>query len=94
MIALMKWWQSLGDRRRHLRHPSQQVGFINLEGASEQRSCLIADISASGAKLVVANSRLPEEFTLLVPHRCRIVRRMDGKVGVQFVDDLSAMTSA
>jgi len=91
MISLLKWWQSLGDRRRHLRHPSQQVGFIHLEGGSEQKSCLIADISATGAKLIVANSRLPEEFTLLVPHRCRIVRRMDGKVGVQFINSQLAL---
>jgi hypothetical protein len=41
----------------------------------------------NGARLLVAGfNELPEEFTLPVPRRCRIVRRQDGHVGVRFVD--------
>ena len=49
-------------------------------------SCIISDISASGAKLTIAGEQeLPEQFTLLLRRRCRVVRRFDGQLGVEFV---------
>jgi hypothetical protein len=88
MANLLKWWQTRGDRRGALRHHARQPAVIDLNNGLGHRACIIGDISDSGARLVVpVCSDLPEEFTLLVPHRCRVVRRFDGQVGVRFVDD-------
>jgi hypothetical protein len=89
MTNLLKWWQTRGDRRGALRYPARRSAVIDLNNGLGHRACMIRDISDSGARLLVpVCSELPEEFTLLVPHRCRVVRREnDGQVGVRFVDD-------
>jgi hypothetical protein len=80
------WWQSLGDRRRAFRHPVHQFASIDLGDGLPLRSCMIADISESGARITAGvNSDVPDEFTLLLHRRCRVVRRVDGQIGVQFV---------
>jgi hypothetical protein len=49
-------------------------------------NCIICDISASGAKLTIGTRHeVPDEFTLIMRRRCRVVRRFDGQVGVEFV---------
>ena len=40
---------------------------------------------AGGAKLTVGTQEVPEEFTLWFRRRCRVARRADGQLGVQFV---------
>ena len=87
MLDLQGWWQSLGDRRRDLRRSVHEYAFVDLENGSAPQACVITDLSKSGARLtVVSCNDLPEEFTLLVPRRCRIVRRTAGQVGVRFVE--------
>jgi PilZ domain len=87
MLRILKWWQARGDRRRDFRHHVRRLAFIDLDNGVARRGCTIHDISESGARLIVAaGNELPEEFTLLVPRRCRIVRRSNGQVGVRFVD--------
>jgi hypothetical protein len=59
---------------------------ISRDGASSPLSCIIWDISDSGARLTVADDQqVPDEFTLLLCRRCRVVRRYDGQVGVAFM---------
>ena len=88
MLGLMGWWQSVGDRRRNFRRSARDYASIDLGNGAVPRGCMIADISDCGARLAVPRcDDLPDEFTLLVPRRCRIVRRMIGQIGVQFIDD-------
>ena len=58
------------------------------------RSCMVTDISASGARLY-SDTDMPETFTLSVTgedadiqRECRVVWRLGGEVGVTFTDGL------
>jgi hypothetical protein len=54
--------------------------------------CTMADVSSSGARLIVKTpTEVPDEFNLLlsrngsVRRRCKVMRRSEGEVGVQFL---------
>jgi hypothetical protein len=87
MTNFFSWWRSQGDRRTSTRHHLQQATSIAFDNGTTQRGCVISDISETGARIMVPNGPdLPEEFTVLIPRRCRIARRMYGEVGVKFID--------
>ena len=74
--------------RKDLQHPtSADVG----EGLP-LRSCTLSDVSQTGAKLAIENPNdMPAEFTLLLTGgpsvaRCRVMRRGNGEIGVQFLN--------
>lgn len=74
------------DLRKWPRFEIHSLAQIDLGGRSAPISCIISDISASGAKLTIAGEQeLPDQFTLLLRRRCRVVRRFDGQLGVVFV---------
>ena len=78
------------DRLRELRKsPRFEVHYfaqIDFDGLPAPLRCIICDISASGAKLTVAGGQnVPDEFTLILRRRCRVVHRYDGQIGVHFV---------
>ena len=74
------------ELRRSPRFEIHSLAQIELGGTSAPISCIISDISASGAKLTIAGeNELPDQFTLLLRRRCRVVRRFDGQLGVVFV---------
>jgi hypothetical protein len=72
--------------RKSPRHEVHYPAHVEIGGRAAPLNCVICDISALGAKLTVADvAGVPEEFTLVLRRRCRIVHRFDGQVGVQFV---------
>ncbi|MEA2903841.1 MAG: hypothetical protein QOI12_1228 [Alphaproteobacteria bacterium] len=78
------------DRFQELRHsPRHEVHYlaqVDPGAAGSSFNCIICDISDSGAKLTIGEHHsVPDEFTLLFRRRCRVVRRDDGQVGIQFV---------
>ncbi|HWF93955.1 MAG TPA: PilZ domain-containing protein [Xanthobacteraceae bacterium] len=73
------------ERRRTIRHDLQYLAQIDSGDGSAPLSCIISDISLGGAKLTIGPQEVPEEFTLWFRRRCRVVRRSDGQLGVQFV---------
>jgi hypothetical protein len=78
------------DAFREMRNsPRHEVGYLALIDPGDRSgllNCIICDISATGAKLTVGlNHNVPDEFTLLFRRRCRVVRRDDGQLGIQFV---------
>jgi hypothetical protein len=73
------------ERRRTIRHDLQYLAQIDPGDGSAPLSCIISDISLGGAKLTIGPQEVPEEFTLWFRRRCRVVRRSDGQLGVQFV---------
>jgi hypothetical protein len=75
-----------GDRRQSTRHDVQYLAQIDPGNGSTPLSCIIGDISVGGARLTVGKQHeVPDEFTLWFRRRCRVVRRSDGQLGVQFV---------
>ena len=73
------------DRRQSARHDVHYLAQIDPGGSAAPLSCIISDISVGGAKLTIGTQEVPEEFTLLFRRRCRVARRSDGQIGVQFI---------
>jgi hypothetical protein len=74
------------DRRRSTRHDVQYLAQIDTGSGAGPLSVIICDISNGGAKLTVgAQHEVPDEFVLWFRRRCRVARRSDGQIGVQFV---------
>jgi hypothetical protein len=73
------------ERRKSSRYDLQYLAHIDPGDGSALPSCIIGDISIDGAKLTVGTQEVPEAFTLWFRRRCRVARRTDGQVGVQFV---------
>jgi hypothetical protein len=74
------------ELRRSPRFDVDYLAHIELNDHSSPISCIICDISARGARLTVgARRETPDEFTLTLRRRCRVVRRSDGQIGVEFV---------
>jgi hypothetical protein len=74
------------ELRKSPRHEIHYLAHIDVEGRPAPLSCIIWDISASGAKLTIKEDQhVPDEFTLVFRRHCRVIRRYDGQIGVQFV---------
>ena len=87
MAHLVDWWRSFGDRRKRDRRVLRHMAYIKLDDNQNTRSCMVADLSESGAKLTcVELNDLPAEFTLMISRRCRIARHAGDAVGVHFID--------
>ena len=80
-----------GDRRKHQRHTINRLAKFQTVGGGLPRECTITDISASGARLFVADVEVPDKFYLLISgdkivrEECQIAWRLGGEVGVTFV---------
>src|SRR5580704_16742509 len=81
------------DRRQAPRHDVHYLAQIDPGGSAAPLSCIISDISVGGAKLTIGTQEVPEEFTLWFRRRCRVARRSDGQIGVQFVHGSSRRRS-
>lgn len=81
----------LNDRRRHPRRTISRIGKFRTDLGSLPRDCMITDISTNGARLFVDGVELPDQFHLLIigeqgiERECRVVWRLGGEVGVNFV---------
>jgi PilZ domain len=80
-----------GDRRSHQRFQINRVARIYADQAGLTCECTISDISEGGARLFVSDITLPDRFLLQIvsdkPTReeCKVVWRLGGELGVQFV---------
>jgi hypothetical protein len=85
-MSLFSRRQALEELRRSPRHEVDYLAFVDPGDQGEPFNCIICDISASGAKLTIGSHReVPDEFTLIFRRRCRVMRRFDGQVGIEFV---------
>jgi PilZ domain-containing protein len=76
---------SLREQRKSPRFDVDYLAQIDASDASPL-NCIICDISARGARLTVGTrNEVPDEFTLVLRRRCRVIRRLDGQIGVEFV---------
>jgi hypothetical protein len=74
------------------KYPRREIVLdVHIEtGDGAKPNCWLADISQSGARLVVAQSRrLPDQFTLVLSgemkRRCEVVWRTSQELGVRFL---------
>jgi hypothetical protein len=72
------------ERRKSNHYDLQYLAQIDPGDGSALLSCIIGDISIEGAKLMVGTQEVPEEFTLWFQRRCRVARRTDGQLALQF----------
>ena len=83
-------WQT--EQRRKPRRPLRYRARILFSKNGQPRSCNIADISESGARIVLQrDEELPDRFLLILSPRsaarvCREVWRDDLTIGVEFLD--------
>lgn len=90
---------SASEKRWANRRKSETPGLVYLEGSSAVISCLVRDVSTTGAKiqmqenwmtLLGAVRHLPEHLTLVIRHDrvaydCKIMRRNERELGVKFL---------
>jgi hypothetical protein len=80
------------ERRQIARRVINRVAKFSTDDGSLPRSCMITDISESGARLYSENE-MPQTFTLQVSSEagatrrdCRVVWRLGRELGVEFID--------
>ena len=88
-------------RRASPRRNTQQPGLICNSDGSIVSSCVMTDVSATGAKLILDGApEVPDEFVLLlskggkVHRRCKVIRRFETGIAVKFVLPLAARPTA
>ena len=85
MVFFRSHEQTLRQLRESQRFDLHYPAFIEIADGN-LRNCIICDISASGAKLTIGPQQdIPQEFTLSLRRRCRVVRRDDGQICVHFL---------
>jgi hypothetical protein len=74
------------ELRKAERHPVHIPAYVTAGTQSDRQNCIIHDVSLKGARLTVGSkANLPDEFTLVFTRNCRVVRRADGQIGVEFL---------
>jgi PilZ domain len=83
---------ALGTKKREVRKSLHQPGWITLEGGFAARTCVVQDMSTSGAKLTVDDQNtLPAKLRLAFSRdartgrNCEVVWRRGNTVGIKFV---------
>ena len=79
------------EKRKHVRKTMRYAAWVQ-DGETTPQSCVLADISDTGARLEVEKpDDVPELFTLLLSgqansarRRCRVKWRTEDQVGVEF----------
>lgn len=74
------------DLRKALRHEIHFPASIRIDEQTPLQTCIIHDISEGGARLTIGlRKETPDNFTLIFSRSCRVVRRTDGQIGVEFL---------
>jgi PilZ domain len=80
------------ERRKHVRRKMQYRAQIAIADEGPSHSCVVRDIAAGGARIVLDHAlNLPEKFALVlsgnssVHRQCRIVWRSAREAGVIFL---------
>ena len=80
----------INDKRKSLRRPMRYTAWLVL-AADELHGCVLSDISDTGARIDVEDSKpIPDEIMLLLSsngaarRKCRVVWRKPRQIGVKF----------
>jgi PilZ domain len=81
-----------GEKRKDHRQPLKYPAKIDLGDDSPHIQCLLTDVSASGARVIVESpDKIPERFTLLLAaehgtqRRCKVKWREENQLGLVFI---------
>ena len=81
------------ERRNAPRRVINRMAEFQAGMGSLPRTCMVTDISDTGARLFTEIIDVPERFTLSISgegvvyrHECRMVWRLGGELGVEFVE--------
>ena len=84
-------YRSRAELRKKPRRPFHYAAKILVDGTTPPQKCTIADVSQTGARIVLeADNELPDRFVLVFARdgtprrRCRVVWRNGTTVGVEF----------
>ena len=84
-------YRNRAEVRKKPRQPFHYAAKIFTDGATPPQKCTIADVSQTGARIVLdSDSQLPDRFILVLSRsgatrrRCRVVWRNGTTVGVAF----------
>jgi len=86
-------YRNRAELRKKPRRQFRYTAKIVTKGGEPPRSCIISDISHSGARLVLeSDDTLPDRFILLLAksgarRHCRLIWRTGLTVGVEFATD-------
>jgi hypothetical protein len=90
----------INDKRKSPRRPMRYTAWLGLE-ANQLHGCVLSDISATGARVDVEDSKpIPDEFMLLLSsngaaqRKCCVVWRKPRQIGVKFERRLAAAERA
>lgn len=82
------------DKRKFRRRPIRYTAWVTL-GPDELHGCVLSDVSDSGARLEVEDSRkVPDRFVLLLSSKdttrrnCRVIWREPTQLGVEYEPSL------
>ncbi len=81
----------LSERRRDRRTVISRAAKFQTETGALPRDCLITDISKNGARIFADGVEVPDQISLLISgiekarRECRVVWRLGGELGVEFV---------
>ena len=82
------------ERRKQTRRRVNRVAQFYGELGQLPRSCMVTDISSNGARLF-CEGEMPPQFILAVSgegvdlrRECRVVWRLGGELGVEFVEQV------
>ncbi len=80
------------ERRKTPRHRVNRVAYFYTEVGELPRACMVTNVSEAGARLY-SEFDMPPQFILTlsgegikVQHECRVVWRLGGELGVEFVE--------
>jgi hypothetical protein len=82
-----------GERRKHQRFQFNRVGKFYAENGALPRDCVITDISERGARIIVRDAAVPDQFDLQIfgdralREHCEVVWRLGDEVGLRFIGD-------
>ena len=85
-MGLFRVSERFRELRKTPRFDVDYLAQVDLNDNSPPISCIICDISATGAKLTIGpRHEVTDEFTLVFRRRCRVRHRFDGQIGVEFI---------
>ncbi len=81
-----------GEKRRSHRQSLKYPAKIDVGDGKPPRSCVMTDVSATGARVIVdAPDQIPDRFSLLLAaehgtqRRCKVVWREANELGLEFM---------
>jgi hypothetical protein len=79
-----------GERRKHQRFSYNRIAKYCSDNGTLPKDCMITDFSEQGARIMVPNGAVPDQFQLLISgdqtarETCEVMWRLGDEVGVRF----------